>query len=108
MAWEVIISSVAEKQLVAITDKRVQRGLIRAIDGLENDPLTRGKPLSGKLTGCFSIRAEAQRYRIIYKIDREAGRVFVLTMGLRKQGDRADVYALAERLIHFGLFSRLE
>ena len=108
MAWEVIISAVAEKQLVAITDKRVQRGLIRAIDSLEDDPLTREKPLSGWLAGCFSIRAEAERYRIIFKGDRQAGRVFVLTIGLRKQGERADVYALAERLIRFGLFSRLE
>ena len=54
------------------------------------------------------MRAEAQRYRIIYKVDRQAGRVFILTIGLRKQGDRADVYTLAERLIRFGLFSRLE
>jgi mRNA interferase RelE/StbE len=108
MAWEISVSSVAEKPLVAITDRRVQRELVQAIDSLEDDPLTRGKPLSGKLADCFSIRAEAQRYRIIYKVDREAGRVFVLTIGSRKQGDRADVYALAERLIRFGLFSRLE
>lgn len=107
MFWQIIVSPIAQKQLSAITDRRVQQALDRAIGGLEIDPDKKGKALTGKLTGCRSIRAMSQRYRVIYRTDVKLAQVVVLTVGLRKEGDRADIYALAERLVRAGLFTLL-
>ncbi len=103
MGWQIIISPVAQKQLGTIKDKRAQQALEFAIDGLETEPDKRGKPLTGKLAGCFSLRVFAQRYRIIYKLYVPSKEVVVLALGLRKEGDRADIYSLVERLINKGL-----
>jgi mRNA interferase RelE/StbE len=102
MEWQIIISPVAQKQLGAIKDTRVQQALENAIDSLEIDPDKRGKPLTGKLAGSFSIRVYAQRHRIIYKLQLSSKEVVVLALGLRKEGDRADIYSLVERLISKG------
>ncbi len=48
------------------------------------------------------MRAHAQRYRIIYKIDTPSKLVTILALGLRREGDRADIYDLAQRLIRRG------
>ncbi len=103
MRWQISVDSVAQKQLRTIKDKRAQQALEYAIDSLEIESDKRGKPLSGKLVGCFSLRAYAQRYRIIYKIDWSSEEVVVLALGLRKEGDRADIYNLVERLLNRGL-----
>ena len=55
----------------------------------------------------LSLHAAAQRFRIIFQVEREAERVVILAVGLRKEGDRADVYAVAERLVRAGLLSLL-
>ncbi len=103
MRWQISIGSIAQKQLGTIKDKRVQQALEYAIDGLEIDPDKRGKPLTGKLAGCFSLGAYSQRYRIIYKLSFSSKEVVVLALGLRKEGDRADIYNLVERLLNRGL-----
>jgi mRNA interferase RelE/StbE len=107
MSWQIIVSPIAQKQLATITDRRVQQALDRAIGGLEFDPDKKGKPLTGKLAGCRSIRAVSQRYRVIYRMDAGLAQVVILTVGLRKEGDRADIYALAERLVRAGLLALL-
>jgi mRNA interferase RelE/StbE len=107
MEWRIIVSPFAQKQLARIMDRRVQRALDQAILGLKSDPERRGKPLTGKLAGCFSIRAVAQRYRVIYQVRRESNEVVVLTVGLRKEGDRSDIYALTEKIIRTGLITLL-
>jgi len=102
MEWQIIIGPVAQKQLGTIKDRRVQQVLGDALDSLEIDPEKRGKPLTGKLAGYFSLRAYAQRYRIIYKLQISSKEVVVVALGLRKEGDRADIYNLVERLISKG------
>jgi len=103
MPYQIIVSPVAQKQLAEVKDRRVRQALIQAIESLEENPEEKGKPLSGKLAGCFSVRAYAQRYRIIYRINVSSKKVIILVLGLRKEGDRADIYRLAERLIKAGL-----
>lgn len=103
MRWQISIGSVAQKQLGAIKDRRAQQALEYAIDGLEIDPDKKGKPLTGKLAGYCSLRAHSQRYRITYKLNTPSKEVVVLALGLRKEGDRADIYNLVERLLNRGL-----
>src|SRR6266700_6800200 len=96
---EIIVTPLAEKQLGTITDKRIQQGIEQAIDSLEVDPKTKGKPVVGTLEGYRSIRAVSQRYRIIYKIDDSQQTVTIIALGIRKEGDKADIYNLAKKLV---------
>jgi len=56
-----------------------------------------------ELIGYRSIRTIGQRYRIIYKVDGEKVTVLVVTVGIRKEGDKKDAYELAKRLMRKGL-----
>ena len=53
----------------------------------------KGKSLKGGLSGYRSIRAVGQRYRIVYKIERERVIVYIIGIGIRKEGGKGDVYA---------------
>ncbi len=48
------------------------------------------------------MRAIGQRYRIIYRVEREKVVVVVIALGIRKEGDRADIYQIAVKLIRSG------
>ena len=104
--WQIIILPIAEKQLAAIKDKRVQATISKRIDGLRSAPDEQGKPMIGELEGYRSVRAVGQRYRILYKVQAQEVIVIVVTVGMRKEGDRADVYALAKRLVRLGLLEQ--
>ncbi|GAX39310.1 hypothetical protein NIES4075_02620 [Tolypothrix sp. NIES-4075] len=69
------------------------------IDKLKTDPEKQGKPLVDKLKGYRSLRAVGQRYRIIYKVELDKVVVLVVGVGLRKQGDKEDIYAQIEKLL---------
>ena len=97
----------AEKQLSAISDKRIQQSIERVIDGLEIEPEKKGKALTANLKGLRAIRAVGQRYRIIYRVDTDQKKVFVVALGIRKEGDKVDIYALAKKLVQAGLLSLL-
>ena len=101
--WHIIVLPIAEKQLFSITDLRIREGISKRIDGLRHDPDNRGKPLADDLEGYRSLRAVGQRYRIIYKVEATKVIVTVVTVGIRKDGDKADVYALAKKLARLGL-----
>ena len=58
-----------------------------------------GKPLLGELAGCYSLRVAAQRYRVIYTIVDDRMIVLVVAVGIRKAGERRDLYEIARRLI---------
>jgi len=101
--WNVIIMPVAKKQLASIRDQRVQAGLRTSLRRLEYEPEEQGKPLVDELIGYRSLRAVGQRYRILYKVDANKVIVYVVTLGIRKEGDKKDVYALAKKLARLGL-----
>src|SRR2546421_7356081 len=103
MNWNVEITKDALKQLQTITDKRVRTNLFKRIEELANDPERQGKSLRNELTGLRSVRAIGQRYRIIYKVERDRVIVFVVAVGIRKEGDRSDIYQIAARLMRSGL-----
>ena len=105
MKWQVEITKPALKQLEGITDTRVRGKLFERIEQLEEDPEDQGKPLKDDLAGLRSVRAIGQRYRIIYKIENERVTVLVVAVGLRRQGDRSDIYEIAARLLRSGLMT---
>ena len=101
LVYSIEITDNATQMLTSIRDRRIRRLLAARIDRLANEPEKQGQPPGGELTGQRSCRAVGQRYRIIYRIDEAA--VVVAAVGLRRAGDRSDVYALAERLARLGL-----
>lgn len=103
MTYKVIIQSVALEMLRRIKDRRVLGKILQRIEELAQEPEKRGKPLTDELLGCWSLRAAAQRYRIIYKIDGQRVEVIVIAVGLRRAGDRKDAYEVAKRLVRLHL-----
>ena len=101
--WAVRLTRRAEVQLAAIKDRRVQEGLRSGLRRLEYEPELKGKPMIDELAGYHSLRAVGQRYRIIYKVKEEQVLVVVVTVGIRKEGDKKDVYELAKKLIRLSL-----
>jgi mRNA interferase RelE/StbE len=97
---------IAEKLLAEIRDRRVQESIGKRIDRLEQEPDKQGKPLSDELEGFRSVRVVGQRYRIIYKIEAERIIVAVVAVGIRKEGDKKDIYNLAKKLIRLGLLEQ--
>ena len=103
MKWKIELTATAVGMLSQIRDRRVQEGIRGRIDGLANEPDKQGYPLIGELSGYRSLRAMGQRYRIIYRLDGNRVTVLVVATGLRKEGDKKDIYALAQKLIRSGL-----
>lgn len=99
MNYQVTIQPTALKMLKTVKDHRVQNKLREGIDRLSVDPEKQGKALTGDLTGYRSLRAIGQRYRIIYQIRENKVFVLVVAVGMRKEGDKKDIYTLAKKLI---------
>jgi mRNA interferase RelE/StbE len=103
LSYRVEIADAAFGALKGIPDKRIQQEILNRIARLKEDPDKQGKALVGDLSGYRSVRVAAQRYRIIYRIQDDQIVVVVVMLGIRKEGDRKDVYALARKLINAGL-----
>ncbi len=103
MTYRIVITPTGLKLLEAISDRRIQAQIRDRIDGLANEPEQQGKPLKGDLASFRSLRAAGQRYRIIYRVDRGKVLVMVVAVGLRKEGDRNDIYRLTQKLIRLRL-----
>ena len=102
--WEVRILSPAKEQMKAIKDRRVQERLASALHRLEYVPDQQGKQLDDELADYRSVRAVSQRYRIIYYLHKDLCIVFVIGMGIRKEGDKKDIYTQTKRFLRRGLF----
>ena len=103
MTFRIELTPTARKHLARITDRRVREKIAEKIDSLTRDPEKQGKPLAGELAGLRSVRAVGQWYRIIYRVDRRAVMVLIAAAGLRREGDRSDIHALAQKMIRLGL-----
>lgn len=104
--WKIILLPTAERQLAAIKDTHIRESISKRIDGLRREPDKQGKPMIDELAGYRSLRAVGQRYRILYKVTHETVIVSIVALGIRKEGDKADVYALAKKLIRLGLLGQ--
>jgi mRNA interferase RelE/StbE len=104
--WEVRLTLKAEMQAAAIKDRRIQERLRSSLRRLEYEPELQGKPLADELVGYRSVRAVGQRYRIIYRIEDQRVTVVVVALGIRKEGDKKDIYELAKKLKRLGLLDQ--
>jgi len=102
MTFRVELTDVCLSLLERIPDKRIQSTIMDRIEALRADPEKQGKALVKKLAG-FRSKHVAGRYRVIYKIDEDRSIVWVVTVGIRKEGDQKDVYRIAKRLLKLGL-----
>jgi mRNA interferase RelE/StbE len=93
----------AVKLLEAIHDRRIQRAIHTRADHLAHDPEQQGIALLGEFMGFRRVEAVGKRYRIIYRVERSEVSVAIVLAGLRKAGDKRDVYALAKKLLKQGL-----
>lgn len=103
VVYDVRLTPTAKSMLAAMRDRRIQEKIRDRIDELARYPEKQGNPLIGELTGYRSVRAVGQRYRIIYRVHRPQAEVLVVAVGIRKEGDRSDVYTLASKLLRLKL-----
>ena len=73
---------------------------------LKEEPLLLGKALVGPLKELRSLRAAGQRYRIIFKVVEEQIIVIVVAVGIRKSGDKKDIYELMKKYIKVGILGK--
>ena len=85
--------------LADIRDRRIRQQIITKLQAVQRDPTVMGKPLVGELKGCYSVRAAAQRYGMIYRLADDRLIVLVIAVGIRRADDRGDIYEVARRLI---------
>jgi mRNA interferase RelE/StbE len=105
MTHKIIIAPTALKMLKSITDRRARDLIIKRIDDLTEEPEKQGKPLIAELAGYRSLRAAGQRYRIVYRVVNDKIMVYIVAVGIRKEGSSTDIYNLAKKLIRLKLFS---
>ena len=103
MRWNIKLTMPALRQLADIKDTRIREQISRKINTLADNPEQLGKPLSDELTGYYSVRAVGQRYRVLFRLEADQIIVVVVAMGIRKDGDKKDVYALAKKMARLGL-----
>ena len=102
MRYRILITETCLSLINKLSDKKIQRTILDRIEQLSEEPDKQGKNLVQDLAGFRSVHA-AGRYRIIYKIDKKTVIVYVLTAGIRKEGDKKDIYKIAKKLLNAGL-----
>lgn len=100
---EVIVTPTATRLLKAL-DHAAFLIVQQAVRKLREAPEL-GKPLVGGLKGLLSWKVS--RYRIVYAWQKERHRIAIVGAGIRREGDRRDVYALLHRLQRQGLLADL-
>ena len=100
--YKIKLTKIASENLAKI-DSKTQGQIINKIESLKEEPLLMGKSLKGSLKEFRSVRAAGQRYRIIYKVLEEEIIVVIVAVGIRKEGDKKDIYELMKKYIKIGL-----
>ena len=102
MKYRILITNTCLTLIDKIPDKKIQHSILNRIKKLSDEPDKQGKKLVKDLSGFRSVHA-AGRYRIIYKIDKKTVIIYVLAAGIRKEGDKKDIYKIAKKLLNAGL-----
>jgi mRNA interferase RelE/StbE len=100
--YKIKITKIAAANLQHI-EKTAQIQIIKKIEQLKDEPILIGKPLKGPLKEYRSVRAAGQRYRVIYKVLEDEIIVIVVAVGIRKDGDKKDIYELMKKYIKTNL-----
>lgn len=92
MKFSIIITRQALIDLEEISDQRTREAIGREIDDLETAPDLERRAMSGEYKGYYRVRAAGQRYRVVYAVRREHSKVYVVLVGIRREGDPSDIY----------------
>jgi len=103
LKYRIEITPPALSMLKNIKDRRINKTIQERIEKLIDEPDKQGKELHGELREYRCVRAVEQRYRIIYCIKNSAIIVLIVAVKLRKEGDKTDVYKLAQKMIRLRL-----
>lgn len=95
--YEIEWAEAAQEMLGEVEDQRIRDAILDRAEKLSNDPENQGKALLGPLKGYRSVRASAQRYRIVYKVERSQLVVHVIGTGIRRDGANSDIYARMQK-----------
>jgi len=98
-AFVITWTETALKRVEAIPYQRIRRLIAQRADQLATSPEQQGKALIGELAGFRSVRAVGQRYRVVYRVERNEVVVLIVAVGRRRSGDTSDVYELARKLL---------
>jgi mRNA interferase RelE/StbE len=102
LKYRILITDTCLRLIEKVPDKKIQRSILDRIQKLSDEPEKQGKKLVKDLAGFRSVHA-AGRYRIIYKIEKRTVIIYVLAAGIRKEGDKKDIYKIAKKLLDAGL-----
>lgn len=97
MEYEIEFIPLAIKLLKKVKNQKEQKILREKILKLKIEPEKQGKALRGQFKGYRSIRAIGQRYRIVYRVDQNRIIVIIVGVGMRREGDRQDIYSFLKR-----------
>src|SRR4051812_18895923 len=93
-------ANTAAEALRAIGSQTVRQKLYAKVEDLlrHEQPESIGKPMRDELQGYYRITFG--RYRILYRVARSSTNVAVevALVGIRKEGDKSDIYRVAQRL----------
>ena len=100
--------TLAAKEKLAELPLKIRRAILEKTGALAvcADPRKAHKPLDGPLRGYYSIKVS--RFRAVYTVHEQRAasgetillvRVVIVAVGMRKEGDKHDVYKLAEKLV---------
>jgi len=103
--YSIKLTEIAAEALRSI-DAKTRSQILAKIDQLKEEPLLLGKALVGPLKEFRSVRAAGQRYRIIFKVLEIQIIVIVVAVGLRKSGDKKDIYELMKKYIKVGILGK--
>jgi mRNA interferase RelE/StbE len=93
-------------QMLKDIETTARNQIVAKIEQLKEEPELLGKPLVGPLKEFRSVRAAGQRYRIIYQVHNETIVVIVVAVGIRKSGDKKDIYELMKKLVKTGILGK--
>lgn len=85
-AWQLRLAAAAQRSLAALPPKVAAAVVEFVLGPLLAEPRRVGKPLSRELTGYYSARRGA--YRIVYRLDDDAGTVNVVRLEHRSRAYR--------------------
>ena len=96
MKYRVEVDDFALQDLTDL-DTRTREACLKRIVQLENDADIQGKVLTDELFGYRALKLLNRQYRVIYEVRKQADLVLVVVVGLRREGDKNDVYEIAKR-----------
>lgn len=103
--YRIKLTEVAVQMLRGI-EATARNQIITKIDQLKDEPKLLGKALVGPLKDFRSVGAAGQRYRIVYQIQEEMIIVVVVAIGIRKSGDKKDIYELMKKMVKTGIIKK--